>query len=145
VFSRQLPARLQENIVITSLRIAGTAATLALTLSAAADAATLRLIPLAPSVGTSVGCVAAPASIAFAYPADLPAIAAGQNVTGITSVRIDLDASGRLTRSSVLESSGNRWIDRAALRAARLSRYGAESRGCTQVGGVYAFVVDFTT
>ena len=129
----------------TSLRIASIAGTLALALSATAGAATLRLVPLGPqSVGASVNCAATPASITHAEPADLPAIAAEQHVTGITSVRIALDASGRLTQTSVLESSGNRWIDRAALRTARFSRYGAESRDCTRVGGAYALIVDFT-
>jgi TonB family protein len=146
VFSRQLPRTpLEENTVITSLRIAGIAGTLALALSAVAGAATVRLVPLSPpSVGTSVTCTAAPASISYAEPADLPAIAAGQNVTGITSVFIALNASGTLTRSAVLGSSGNRWIDKAALRVARFSQYSAESRDCTHVGGTYALVVDFT-
>lgn len=131
--------------MISPLRIASIAGTLALALSSAAGAASIRLVPLAPtSVGASVTCAAAPASITHAEPADLPAIAAEQNVTGITSVRIALDASGRLTNSSVLESSGNRWIDQAAVRAARFSRFSAESRDCTHVGGEYAFVVDFT-
>ncbi len=129
----------------TSLRIASIAGTLALVLSTAAEAATVRLVPLsAPSVATSVSCKAVPASIAAAAPAELPTIAAEQNVTGVTSVRIDLDAAGRLAKSSVLASSGNRWIDQAALRAARSSRFSAEVRDCAPVGGAYAFVVDFT-
>ena len=131
--------------MITSLRIAGIAATLALALSTTAGAATVRLVPLGPqSVGASINCAAAPASISYAQTADLPAIAAGQNVTGIASVRIALDAAGRLTHTAVLESSGNRWIDGAAVRTARLSRYDAESRDCTHVGGTYALIVDFT-
>jgi TonB family protein len=131
--------------VTTSLRIASIAGTLALALSTAAGAATVRLVPLfAPSVATSVECKAVPASISSAAPAELPTIAAEQNVTGITEVRIDLDAAGRLGKSSVLASSGNRWIDQAALRAARTSRYSAEMRDCEPLGGAYAFVVDFT-
>jgi len=132
--------------VISPLRIAGIAATLSLALSAAAGAATVRLVslPSAPSVGASVTCAAVPAAITDAQPADLPTIAAEQHVTGIASVKIALDAAGRLTSSSVFESSGNRWLDQAALRAARSSRYSAESRDCAHVGGTYAFVVDFT-
>ena len=129
----------------TSLRIASIAGTLALALSSAAGAATVRLVPLSPpSVGTSVTCKAVPASVSDASPADLPAIAAEQNITGITAVRINLDAAGRLATSSVLASSGNRWIDQAALRAARSSRYSAEVRDCAPVGGAYAYFVDFT-
>lgn len=128
------------------LRIAGIAGTLIFALSAAAGATTVRLVSLSgpPVLGASVTCAAVPAAITDAQPADLPTIAAEQNVTGITSVRVALDASGRLTSTSVLESSGNRWLDRAALQAARSSTYHAESRDCARVGGEYAFVVDFT-
>ena len=59
-------------------------------------------------------------------------------------MRIVLDARGRLTGQSVLSSSGNRYLDRAALVAARLSRFSAEVRDCAPVGGTYAFMVDFT-
>jgi TonB family protein len=148
VFSRQPPRSSTEIIVTTSLRIASIASivpALALALSTAAGAATVRLVPLSPpSIAASITCTAVPASISAAAPAELPTIAAEQNVTGITEVRIDLDAAGRLTKSSVLASSGNRWIDRAALRAARSSRYSAEVRDCAPAGGAYAFVVDFT-
>ena len=129
----------------TSIRIASIAGTLALALSAAAGAATVRFVPLSPpSVAVSVTCKAVPASISNAAPADMPTIAAEQNITGTTAVRIDLDAAGRLAKSSVLATSGNRWLDQAALRAARSSRYSAEVRDCAPVGGAYAFIVDFT-
>jgi TonB family protein len=144
VFSRQ-PSHPQEIIVNTSLRIASITGTLALALSTAAGAATIRLVPLStPSVATSVTCRVVPASISSAAPAELPTIAVEQNLTGITAARVDLDAGGRLAKSAVLTSSGNRWIDQAALRAARSSRYSAEVRDCVPVGGAYAFVVDFT-
>jgi TonB family protein len=130
------------------LRAAAIAAALSLTLAAAADAATIRLVPLSPrTAGASITACAAPfasAAITAAAPADLPAIAAGQNVTGTTAVRIVLDPGGRLTEHSVLASSGNRWIDQAALAAARQSRYSAEVRECAPTGGAYAFIVDFT-
>ena len=132
----------------TSLRSAAVAGALILTLSAAAGAATVRLVPLAgQTAATTVnGCAlpSAPASIIAAAPAELPAIAAGQNVTGITEVRIALDPRGYLSGASVLSSSGNRWIDRAAVQAAQASAFSAEVRDCARVGGEYAFVVDFT-
>jgi TonB family protein len=132
----------------TPLRTASIAAALTLALSTAAGAATIRLVPLSPrTAGASVGACAAPfvsAAVTSAALADLPAIAAGQNVTGITEVRIVLDPGGRLAEHAVLSSSGNRWIDRAALQAARQSSYRAEIRNCAPVGGSYAFVVDFT-
>jgi TonB family protein len=132
----------------TPLRTATAAAALSLALSTAASAATIRLVPLSPqTAGASIGSCAVPfasAAVTNPVPADLPAIAAGQNVTGVTELRIVLDPGGRLVEQSVLASSGNRWIDRAALAAARQSHYRAEVRECGPVGGVYAFVVDFT-
>jgi TonB family protein len=132
----------------TPLRTASVAAALSLALSTAASAATIKLVPLSPqTAGASITTCATPfasAAVSDAAPADLPAIAAGQNVTGITEVRIVLDPGGRLTEQSVLASSGNRWLDRAALVAAKQSSYRAEVRACAPVGGAYAFVVDFT-
>ena len=132
----------------TPLRTTTIAAVLSLALSAAASAATIRLAPLSPrTAGASIGTCADPfaaAAVTAAAHADLPAIAAGQNVTGTTAVRIVLDAAGRLAEESVLASSGNRWIDRAALGAARQSSYRAEIHACAPVGGAYAFVVNFT-
>ena len=130
-----------------SLHIAAIAGTLTLALSAAAGATTVRLVPLSPPViGATIGSCAvpfAPAGVTAAAP-ELPVIAAAQNVTGIAAVRVALDARGRLVGESILNSSGNRWLDRAALRTARLSRYAAETRNCGRVGGEYALVVDFT-
>ncbi|MDB5069813.1 MAG: hypothetical protein JWM87_924 [Candidatus Eremiobacteraeota bacterium] len=132
----------------TTFRSAAVAGALMLALSAAAGAATVRLVPLAgQTAGTTVnGCnvPSTPASVTAAAPADLPAIASGQNVSGITEVRIALDPRGYLTRASVLSSSGNRWIDRAAVHAAQASSFSAEVRDCARIGGEYAFVVDFT-
>jgi TonB family protein len=132
----------------TPLRAASAAAALSLALTTAASAATIRLVPLSPrTMGASIASCAVPfssAAVTNAVPADLPPIAAGQNVTGVTEVRIVLDPGGRLVEQSVLASSGNRWIDAAALTAARQSRYRAEVRECGPVWGVYALVVDFT-
>ncbi len=134
---------------MNTVRIAGIAGALTLALYAAAGAATIRLAPLtAPLAADTVsatlsGCSAA-ASVAAAAPAVLPTIAASQNITGVTAVRVTLDRRGTLTGASVLGSSGNPWLDRAALSAARLSRFTPEMRNCERVGGEYAFLVDFS-
>lgn len=131
----------------TPLRIAAVSGALALVLSAAASAATVRLVPLgAQSTGVSrTGCIAeaVPASVTAA-PVELPEIAAQMKVAGVSEIRVDLDPRGALASASLLRSSGNRWIDQAALRTARLSAYGAEVRACERVGGRYALVIDFT-
>jgi TonB family protein len=131
--------------VTSSLRIASITGALALALSTAAGAATVRLAPLAGhTVGASLNACSAPPALTFAAPADVPAIAAGQHAAGIATVRVELDRRGTLAGAAVLASSGNRWLDRAALAAARSSRYAAELRDCERVGGAYALVVDFT-
>ena len=130
VFQRQYPTP-PEVMMNTSLRTAAVTGALVLVLSTAANAATVRLVPVgAQSAGVSrTGCVAdtVPASVAAA-PVELPEIAAQMNVSGISEIRVDLDSRGSLASASVLHSSGNRWLDLAALRAARLSSYSPELR-----------------
>lgn len=130
---------------MNALRIAGAAGVLTLALSAAAGAATIRLAPLAgDTISATLNACSSAASVAVAAPAVLPTIAAGQGITGVAAVRVTLDRRGALTGASVLASSGNPWLDRAALSAARLSRFSPEVRDCERVGGEYAFLVDFT-
>lgn len=129
------------------LRIAAVTSALTLGLATAASAAGVRLVPLAPQTAalTRNACaVPAAAASVVAAPAELPEIAVQQHVTGITTVRVSLDARGSLNAAAVLESSGNRFLDQSALRAARTARYSAEVRACERVGGQYALVVDFT-
>ena len=130
---------------MNTLRIAGIAGTLTLALAATAGAATIRLAPL---TGTTVAaslssCSAAPSVVAA--PVVLPEIAAAQQIAGVTAVRVTIDRRGTLTGASVVSSSGNPWLDRAALGTARLSRFTPELRDCERVGGEYAFLVDFTS
>jgi TonB family protein len=136
-----------EDIMNSPLRIAAVTGALALSFTATAGAAGFRLVPLSPQTAavTRNACAEpfAAASVAAA-PAVLPEIAVQQHVSGVTAVRVDLDARGRLGAASVLHSSGNRYIDQAALRTARMARYRTEVRDCERVGGAYALVVDFT-
>ena len=63
--------------------------------------------------------------------------------SGIAKVKVDLDASGAVVGTSIYESTGNMQLDRAALIAARESRYAPEQRDCKNVGGSYLFTIDF--
>ena len=110
-----------------------------------ASATTMTLIG-ADAVGVSShqDCETS-ASIAQAYLPELPAIAAGQAVSGKTMLHIRLDPSGALVGNAVSESSGNPWIDNEALLAARLSRFSPAVQGCERIGGEYRLLVDFTT
>jgi TonB family protein len=132
----------------TSLRITTIAGIMTLAGTGAAGATSLRLAALTPPIvgATTNACltVSAPATVAQMDAADLPDIAVGQNVSGMTVVRITLDDRGRLVGDGVMTSSNNRWIDEAALHAARSLRYAPEVRDCQNIGGDYALIVDFT-
>ena len=62
---------------------------------------------------------------------------------GTAKVKVDLDAAGQVVGTSIYESTGNMQLDRAALSAARESRYAPEERDCKNVAGSYLFTIDF--
>jgi TonB family protein len=74
----------------------------------------------------------------------MPDIAKLQRVTGESVVRVDLDESGRTKSQNLQHSSGNRWLDGAAMATARLSRYSPEVRDCVKMAGSYLVTVAFT-
>ena len=59
-------------------------------------------------------------------------------------IKVDLDASGRVTGVSVYASTGSLELDRAAMDAARESTYAPETRDFQAVPGSYLFKVEFT-
>jgi TonB family protein len=59
-------------------------------------------------------------------------------------IRVDLDVEGNVRGVSVYESTGSMELDRAALQAARDSRYAPEEVNCKNVSGSYLFTVDFS-
>jgi protein TonB len=62
---------------------------------------------------------------------------------GETQVEVTLDERGAVTNVAVHVSSGNTYLDQAALRAARSATYAPEIRDCQRVSGSYLFVADF--
>jgi protein TonB len=74
--------------------------------------------------------------------AEMPEGAAG--ATGTAQVLVRLRSSGAVDGVSIYRSTGNAFLDRAALVAARQSTYAPEIRACEAVGGSYLFTVDFT-
>jgi TonB family protein len=84
-----------------------------------------------------------PASIAGYAFYETPSIAAAQGVTGSASVKIDLASNGGLVSNSLYASSGNPWLDAAALRSARMTHFTPELRNCQHVGGTYLYTVDY--
>jgi TonB family protein len=122
-------------------------------LTAVSSAVTLTLGPNL-NAGPTMAAVGAAASCATPYAAaavrgtpwaeGLPDIVEGQGASGGTAfVEIKLQPSGALSNYALLQSSGNRWTDDAALRTARMTKYSAETENCTAVGGDYLLEVDF--
>lgn len=106
------------------------------------------LATTAPTVaaGTShSGCSMqrAPAAIRAQVPADYPLIAAEQNVSGTALIKVDLARTGSLRGATIAESSGNEFLDRAALIAAREQTYSPQIANCEPVSGSYLITVDF--
>lgn len=122
--------------VMRTLITGSIAATFVAALSGAATASPTTLPMTGPCRTPN-----ASAAVSSPWTPDMPQIAAAQDISGVTKVRVDLDAQGNLVGSSVFKSSGNYWLDSAALVAARRSGYTAELRDCTPVAGSYA--VDF--
>lgn len=61
----------------------------------------------------------------------------------VAQIRVTLDAAGKVTEAAVFRSAGNVLLDRAAIAAARMSRYRPEIRDCEPAGGSYLFTVEF--
>lgn len=65
-------------------------------------------------------------------------------VHAVAQIEVQLDAAGNVLNAGVYSSTGYPQLDRAALEAARESRYAPEQRDCKNVAGSYLFTVDFT-
>lgn len=74
---------------------------------------------------------------------EMPPIAFEQGVTGTADVKIDLTSTGKLAKEELYGSSGNPWLDRAALLSARMTRFDAAVVNCEHVGGSYMYDVEF--
>ena len=115
---------------------------------ASANAATITMSPLpsaqAGTIATVTSCATdRAASLAGPAASDEPGIAREMGIAGATQIRIDLAPNGRLRASDVFVSSGNRWLDGAALATARTLHYRPEIRNCAALAGTYALTVRF--
>ncbi len=64
--------------------------------------------------------------------------------TGEAKIEVTLTAAGEIAAVAIYRSSGDMMLDRAALRAARMSTYQPAIQNCSPVGGSYLFTVDFS-
>ena len=102
------------------------------------------LMPPLPSPTPKPAC-SAPDVPAKALDAVTPETPPDVNAAAaIAKVRVDLDASGAVVGAAMYESTGYPQLDRAALEAARESRYAPEEKNCHDVSGSYLFTVDFS-
>jgi TonB family protein len=111
----------------------------------AGDSLTLRGM-LVADIGHDVDAMSigkrTEAKIVRGQPIDLPSFEKLANIGGTAQIEIDLDDNGRLTKATVLESSGRARLDRSALDAVRASTYQAASIDGHAVGGRYIVQVD---
>lgn len=100
--------------------------------------------PIAPTPTPKPAC-SAPDIAAKTLVTQPPIVPEDQSdgFTGTAKVKVDLDAAGQVVGTSIYESTGNMQLDRAALDAARESRYAPEERDCKNVAGSYLFTIDF--
>jgi TonB family protein len=111
---------------------------------AATLASTAPTVAAPASTSLSVcGTQTAPAAISVPVPADYPRIAAEQNSSGTAVIMVRLAGTGAIRNAMIFESSGNQFLDRAALLAARQQTYSPQIVGCDPVSGSYLITVDF--
>ena len=76
-------------------------------------------------------------------PPDIPPEARASKVTGTAVIKVSLDPSGKVTATTVAQSSGNDGLDRVAQQMANDSVYEPKVENCKDVAGVYMFAVRF--
>lgn len=136
--------------VLQSISIAAGLA-LSAGLAAPADAYTVTLRSLEPQVqpadhvGVLATCSKPNASAAVNGTAffEMPEIAAAVGASGTSVVMISLSSTGALRSQSIVQSSENPNLDRAALLSARLTKFSPEIQNCAAVGGTYLYTVEF--
>jgi protein TonB len=75
---------------------------------------------------------------------DFPDSAREAGAEGSTQVLVSLDAAGNVLNATVYKSAGNIQLDRAAIDAAKASKYAPEVVNCVKTAGTYIFRADFT-
>jgi len=100
----------------------------------------------APSATPASGCTqpnASAAVVATPAPPDIAPDARADGTSGTALVRVDLDASGTVLKTSVSQSSGNASLDLVAVGMARDARYSPALHQCKPIAAAYDFSVKF--
>lgn len=83
------------------------------------------------------------AAVMYAAPPEYPTIADLHGDLGTAIVKVDLLANGAIAKAAIAKSSGNYFVDRAALKATHESTFRPETKDCAPISGSYLFVVSF--
>jgi|GEM_PF-477768 len=83
-----------------------------------------------------------PAKTITAVAPDTPEIAREQGITGNVEVKVDLNEKSQITGVSIYKSA-NHLLDKAALDAARASKFQTAIENCQPIASSYRFVVEF--
>jgi protein TonB len=75
---------------------------------------------------------------------EYPDIAREQGATGVTQVKVTLDATGAVTDATVYKSAGNQALDNEAVKAAKATQYVPDIVNCVKTAGSYIFRAEFT-
>jgi TonB family protein len=73
----------------------------------------------------------------------MPDVPHGLKMHATVEVGVTVAPNGKVTRASIVHSSGNETIDRAVVEAAMHSTYSPKLVNCTPVQGSYLFRADF--
>jgi TonB family protein len=100
----------------------------------------------APAATNAAGCTQPNTGAAIAAspaPPDIPPGARAEGTSGVAFVRVQLDPSGQVTGTGVVQGTGNSSLDLVAVAMARNARYTPAVHGCKPVAGDYTFSVKF--
>lgn len=99
--------------------------------------------PVAAHPGQCVSANASPAVESTPEGADISAEIRAAKATGTAAIRVSLDPQGRVTDTTIAQSTGNAGLDSVAMTMARQATYTPQYQGCTAVAGAYTFTVRF--
>jgi len=132
------------------LGLIGTAAALAAVVGLATTAAAYetgfsQISPLFTIEAPTPLCAGSEASarISDVHQPQYPEIALGQGIEGSALVVFTMAKDGTIADASIADTSGNRWLDSAAVDAVRKSRFAPAVHNCSKIGGVYGVQVLF--
>jgi TonB family protein len=139
-----------RHLTVNTFAVGGTIVIfIALTLAVATFAPALALSPpgaqqLSPSSRAllAAACTQPDADARVVTPV-MPDVPHGLKMHATVEVGVTVAPNGKVTRASIVHSSGNEAIDRAVVEAAMHSTYSPKLVNCTPVQGSYLFRADF--